>query len=307
VAKRKIKNVAASVRQRLSDLAKSTGRPFQEVAQYYAMERWLFRLAQSKHAERFVLKGALMMTAWGASATRPTRDIDLLGHMTSSIDAVTNTIRDVCRQAVEADGVSFDPDSITGIVIKEDADYEGVRVLFRGSLENMVLPMQIDVGFGDAVVPVPAPITYPTLLDHPAPLLRGYRQETAIAEKFEAMTKLGLLNSRMKDFFDIFLLSRQFDFDGEVLRSAIETTFRHRGTTVSPEPTAFTTAFASDASKVSQWQGFLRKSKILNTPTDLATIIAGIAMFLSPPAAAIRDGNGFDLHWRAPGPWVSTS
>jgi hypothetical protein len=268
------------------------------------MERFLYRLAQSHHADRFVLKGALMFNAWGAPTTRPTKDIDLLGHVENNTSALAAVMRDVCGQTVEDDGLIFDPQSVAAVVIKEDADYEGVRVTFQGSLENARIAMQIDVGFGDVMYPGPEVTEYPTILDHAAPRLRGYARETAIAEKFEAMVKLGLLNSRMKDFYDVWLLSRQFDFDGASLASAIEKTFAHRGTTVTPQPTAFSTAFGNDPAKTVQWQAFVRKSRLPDAPAELAAVIDAVAEFLSPPATAASGGQPFAQHWRAPGPWM---
>jgi hypothetical protein len=300
---RKIKNVAASVRQRLQNIARSSRRPFQEVLQYYAMERFLYRLSQSTHADRFVLKGALMFNVWRAPTSRPTKDIDLLGHMESNVEALAAVMRDVCSQPVEADGIVFDPHSVQGMLIKEDADYEGVRVTFRGSLENARIPMQIDIGFGDVMFPGPEVNVYPTILDYAPPTLRGYSRETSVAEKFEAMVKLGLLNSRMKDFYDIWVLSRQFDFDGIKLATAIEKTFSHRGTTVVASPAALTPAFATDPAKVTQWDAFVRKSRLTDVPTDLAAVVEVIAAFLNPPATAIAEGRSFSNAWMAPGPW----
>lgn len=302
---RRVTNVAASVRQRLQNVARSSGRPFQEVLQYYAMERVLYRLAQSPHADHFVLKGALMFNAWRSPTSRPTKDIDLLGHMENSTDALAAAMRDVCHQSVEADGLVFDPDSVEAVVIKEDADYEGVRVTFRGSLQNARIAMQVDIGFGDVMYPGPEMTEYPTILDHAAPRLRGYARETAVAEKFEAMVKLGLLNSRMKDFYDIWLLSRQFDFDGTKVASAIEKTFAHRGTTVTPQPTAFSLAFATDPTKTVQWQAFVRKSRLNDAPAELAVAVDAVALFLAPPATAVSDGQSFEQLWPAPGPWAT--
>lgn len=303
MTKRPVTNVAASVRQRLSNVARSTSRPFQEVLQYYAMERFLYRLAQSAHADCFVLKGALMFNTWHVPTSRPTKDIDLLGHMDNSTDVLATTMRDVCCQAVEADGLVFDPDTIEAVVIKEDAEYEGVRVTFLGKLENARVAMQIDIGFGDVVYPAPEMTDYPTILDHAAPRLRGYRRETAVAEKFEAMVKLGFLNSRMKDFFDVWLLSRQFDFDGFKLGAAIQATFANRGTTITAEPTAFSPAFATDPTKAAQWRAFVRKSRLAEAPSNFTTVIDAVATFLSSPAAAVRDGAAFEQSWNAPGPW----
>ena len=226
------KNLPASVRQRLANKAQETGRPFQEVLQYFAMERFLYRLSRSPHADKFVLKGALMFTAWGGLSSRPTKDIDLLARMDNTVEAVETVMREVCGQEVEADGLVFDTESVAGEAIKEDADYPGVRVTFLVTLLNGRLSMQIDMGFGDVVTPSAAMTGYPALLDFPAPLMLGYPRETVVAEKFEAMTKLGLLNSRMKDFYDLWVLCQQFDFDGVTLATAIRRTFTHRKTAV---------------------------------------------------------------------------
>jgi hypothetical protein len=226
MTKRPIKDVAASIRQRLLNNAQTTGRPFQEVLQYFAMERFLYRLAQSSHADKFVLKGALMFTAWGAPFSRPTKDIDLLARLGNNVDAILAVVRDICRLPVEPDGLAFDAESLQGKIIKEDADYEGIRVTFLARLQNATVHMQLDLGFGDVLTPAAALAEYPTLLDLPPPKLWGYSRETLVAEKFEAMVKLGQLNSRMKDFFDIWLLSRQFNFDGGMLARPLPTPSR---------------------------------------------------------------------------------
>lgn len=267
------------------------------------MERFLYRLSQSPHVEKFVLKGALMLTAWHAPVVRPTKDIDLLSHMSNRIEDLEQVVRDVCRQHVEADGLDFDPDSVIGKRIKEDADYEGVRVTFRGSLQNIRLPMRIDVGFGDIVFPSASMTEYPTILDHAPPKLRAYSRETAIAEKFEAMVKLEMANSRMKDFYDIWLLSRQFDFDGTNLATAIEKTFAHRSTKVEVNPVALSHTFATDPAKITQWQAFVRKSRLTGAPSDLATVIEAIAAFLVSPATAAANSRQFQQIWISPGPW----
>jgi Nucleotidyl transferase AbiEii toxin, Type IV TA system len=300
---RQVKDVAASVRQRLLNTARATERPFQEVLQYFAMERFLYRLAQTSHADKLVLKGALMLAVWGASTRRPTRDMDFLGRMQNNVDEVAKAVRDACRQPVEPDGLVFDPESIEGSVIKEDADYEGVRVNFRGHLQNAWIPMRVDVAFGDILYPVPPVTDYPTILDHAAPSLRVYSRESVIAEKFEAMVKLGQINSRMKDFYDIWLLSRQFEFDGPILVDAIEKTFSHRGTAITPKPTAFSVEFATEPSKVMQWQAFLRKSKLEDAPSDLSLVVQAIAAFLGPPATALIEQRPFPHIWHPPGPW----
>lgn len=300
---RSLRNVAASVRQRLTNAAKQSGRPFQEVLQYFAMERFLYRLSQSPHNERFVLKGALMFNVWGAPASRPTRDIDFLARLNNSVDAILPVIRDVCQQVVEPDGLVFDVESIVGQVIKEDADYAGVRMTFLAYLENARIPMQIDIGFGDVIVPDAALTDYPVLLELAAPRLRAYPRETVVAEKFEAMVKLGQLNSRLKDFFDLWLLSRQFEFDGRVLATAVTRTFAHRKTAIAPQPVALTAAFANDPIKQTQWKGFLRKSRIDIAPQDLTAVIEVISGFLLPLSGALAAGQEFTSIWRPPGPW----
>lgn len=299
MTKRPARDVEASVRQRLLNNAKATNRPFQEVLQYFAMERFLYRLSQSPHADRFVLKGALMFTLWGAPATRPTKDIDFLARMENSVDAVIPIIRAVCAEDVELDGLVFDESTVEGKLIKEDAGYEGVRVTFRATLQNARVSMQLDLGFCDVVFPGPEVPEYPMVLDLPAPKLRSYSRETVVAEKFEAMVKLGQLNSRMKDFFDVWLFFRQFDFDGVTLATAIGKTFANRKTPVPEEVLAFTPAFAGDPLKQAQWQGFLKKSRMDVGPADLRTVADTIGVFLTPVAAAIRLAQPFGGTWRS--------
>jgi hypothetical protein len=297
------KDVAASVRQRLQNTARKTSRPFQEVLDYYAMERFLYRLACSAHAGRFVLKGALLFRAWNAPASRPTRDIDLLGRMENTVEALVPVFREVCGQPVEPDGMVFHAETVAGMVIREEADYAGVRVTFLATLQNARVAMQIDVGFGDVVTPAAAPTDYPTILDFPAPRLNGYSRETVVAEKFEAMVKLGLVNSRMKDFYDIWLLSRQFDFDGPTLAKAVSRTFANRKTTIVPQPFALTPAFAADAGKQAQWQAFQRKSRLDDVPAGLQEVVEALGAFLLPVAAAVETRGGFEQVWQALGPW----
>lgn len=296
-------NIAASVRQRLLNKARETDRPFNELLQYFAMERFLYRLSQSAHAEKFVLKGALMFITWQAPVTRPTMDIDLLGVTDNSIDAIEVLVKDICKQAVEPDGLVFEADSVRAERIVEDADYAGVRVMFRGTLAAARITMQIDIGFGDIVIPDPEVAGYPTILDLPVPRMKGYSRESAIAEKFEAMVKLGVINSRIKDFFDIWLLSRQFDFDGHMLAEAIKNTFYARGTAIASNPVAFSVDFASESARQTQWQGFLRRNRMQNVPSDFTDIIDVVAAFLVPVTTALAAGEVFEGLWRAPGPW----
>jgi hypothetical protein len=304
MTKGKPKDIAASVRARLQNMAKDTGRPFQELLQYYAMERLLYRLTKSPHAGKFVLKGALMLVAWRTPAFRPTRDIDFLARMPNDIESVAAVFKQICKQPIDDDGVFFDAESVQGKLIKEDADYDGVRVTFIGYLQRSRLPMQVDIGFGDVVSPEPTMSDYPTLLDFEAPRLLGYPRETTIAEKFEAMLHLGELNSRMKDFYDIWLLSRQFDFDGAALSEAVRQTFANRETAITANPVAWTAAFASNATKQTQWAGFMRKSRLVNAPATLLEVVEHVRDFLQPLAQALETQQPFAMRWNAPGPWM---
>lgn len=186
------RDLGASVRQRLLNRSRAEARPFQELLQYFAMERFLYRLASSFAVDRFVLKGALLLTAWQAPSSRPTMDIDLAGRTSNELDHISEIVRAVCKLRTEPDGIEFDPASIEAARLKEGAEYEGVRVTFIATLSRARIPMQIDIGFGDVIVPGPTQVEYPTLLDFPAPVLLAYPRETVVAEKLEAITKLGL-------------------------------------------------------------------------------------------------------------------
>lgn len=303
MTRRPPKNIAASVRQRLLMKARETRRPFSELLQYFAMERFLYRLSKSRYADNFVLKGALMLTVWEAPLTRPTMDIDLLGRIDNSIATIVELTREICRQGVEPEGIDFDIAKVEAERIAEDADYEGIRVRFRGSLDTARIVMQLDIGFGDIVIPSPEPASYPTLLDLPAPHLLVYSRESTIAEKFEAMVKLGILNSRLKDFYDIWLILRQFDFEGPILSKAISKTFSTRGTNIQSEPIALTNSFAEDAGKAAQWRGFVRKNRLVDVPQNLVEVVAAIAAFLTPIVQQLAAGRVFKTTWKAPGPW----
>ena len=297
------KNVAASVRAKLANNARATGRPFQEVLQYYGLERFLYRLAQSQHRDRFLLKGALMLRVWEAPASRPTRDIDLLGYVDNEIGTVTRIMREVCAIPVQDDGLLYDPSTIVGARIKGNADYEGVRIKFAGTLGAARIPMQIDIGFGDVVYPAAEERAYPTLLEFPAPLVRTYPRETVVAEKFHAMVHLGNLNSRMKDFFDIWLLARSYDFVGADLAKAVQETFRNRDTSVETDPVALTPAFTRQETVRKQWTGFLKRSNLSVGPATLDEIREPLRAFLLPVAGALAAKKPFTALWKAPGPW----
>lgn len=299
----KQRNVAASVRERLLNRARAENRAFQELLQYYAMERFLYRLAQSPHAGLFVLKGALLLTAWQAPLSRPTMDIDFAGKTSNDVDHIKSLIDDMCGQEVEDDGLRFVKNSITAKRIKEDANYEGVRVRFHALLAGARIPLQIDIGFGDVIVPAAVRVTYPALLEFPNPVLIAYPKESVISEKLEALTSLGLLNSRMKDYFDIWLLSQLYEFDGAVLLASVKATFQHRQTAVEPHPAALSDAFASDPAKEKQWQAFVKRSRFTSAPADLKDAVAKVLGFVGPVLSAATSGNAVSATWRPGGGW----
>lgn len=297
------KNVVASTHQRLLNVSKQVNRPFNDLVMYYAIERFLYRLSQSRYADRVVLKGGLMLQVWNTPVTRVTRDIDLLGKLDNDLGEIKEMIRAVCAVTVEDDGLVFDPGTVTTVRITEDADYEGVRATFKGRFGKMLLAMQVDFGFSDVITPAPAPITYPCVLDHLPAQLLAYNRETVVAEKFEAMVKLGELNSRMKDFFDVWALAQNFAFDGPVLADAIRSTFARRETEMEAEPVCFTERFASIPAKAAQWKGFLKTGRVRKAPAEFTEVVARVRTFLQPVAEAIVSQRDHDGQWRPGGSW----
>ena len=297
------KNITASVHQRLLNKAKESSRPFNELLQYFAIERFIYRLSKSPHADKFILKGALMFAAWHGPASRPTMDIDLLGNIDNSLEVIVTAMKDACMVDVEADGISFNAETVEAVRITEDAEYEGVRVRVHGSLGKAKVSIQIDIGFGDVVVPNPSTVLYPAILDFPAPELQGYTMESTIAEKFQAMVKLGVLNSRMKDFYDIWILSRKFNFKGKILAEAVEKTFEKRNTPATLDAALFDPSFGNDGNRNAQWRGFIRKTKLINVPESFEEVMTAVKLFLEPLAASIIEQRTFNSNWAAPGPW----
>ena len=293
------KEMAASVHQRLLNHARKEGVRFNDVLQRYALERWLYRLSKSDHSERFILKGALMLTAWDLPVTRPTRDIDMLAHVQNDLGGIRQLIADLCRVQCEDDGLIFAAESVTAERIAEDALYEGVRVAFKGALGNARIAMQIDLGFSDVVTPAPVDLSYPTILDCPAPRLKAYNRETAIAEKFEAMVKLGELNSRMKDFFDIWSLAGNQSFD-DVLSNAIARTFERRNTPKDGDAVCFSEAFGNSPDKQKQWQAFAKRSQLTGKVPEAFVDVWRLATHFLKPMLA---DSGASTYWPPGGPW----
>lgn len=299
-----ITNIQSSVRDRLRNKAKKANHSFAEILQFYGMERFLYRFSRSKYVDKFVLKGALLFTVWQVPERRTTLDIDFLAHYDNQIENIENVVKDVCDVAVDPDGLVFDANTVQGRKIKEDTDYEGVRVKFVGFLERSQIPMQIDVGFGDTIYPPPRKINYPVILDFPSPRLKGYALETVVSEKFEAMVQLGLLNSRMKDFYDIWLMMRQFDFDGSQLAEALKRTFAHRKTAFPQGRRLFVEEIHDEKSdRQMLWKMFLKKGNIEHAPEKLNETATIIEEFLIKPLAAISRGEKFNEEWKASGSW----
>jgi len=297
-----VKNISASVKNRLLDCSRTDKRPFNEILQYFSMERFLYRLSCSTHADRFILKGALMLRAWDASVARPTMDIDLLGRTSNEVQNITTQFQEIMSVNVEPDGITFKSDTINIEKITEDANYEGVRVRFKGKLDTAIVSMQVDIGFGDTIYPGPQKAFIPAILDFPAPEILCYSRESTISEKFEAMVKFGILNSRMKDFYDIWFLSRQYSFDGPKLAEAIRRTFEHRKTELTLKIDAFEKHFIHE--KQIQWRAFCRKLQQEHIPASFSDIVDNIKDFLIPVVASIHEGTSIPAHWKAAGPWV---
>ncbi|WP_162537439.1 nucleotidyl transferase AbiEii/AbiGii toxin family protein [Granulicella sp. WH15] len=300
-------NTAASVKQRLLNRAKAQKEDFNLLLTKYALERILYRISQSAHKEIFVLKGALLFELWTEQTHRPTRDADFLSQGENSLERFQKIFREICELKVADDGLRFDPASVKAERIKEDQDYEGIRVTFLGYLEAARLPVQIDIGFGDAITPAPVETPFPTLLEYPAPLLFAYPRETVVAEKFEALVKLGRANTRMKDFHDLRILASLFSFDSQALSEAIRRTFERRKTAVpiGALPTALTSEFYEDETKQKQWDAFISKNKLYIDPIPLREVIAAISSFVLPilPPPAPQDLP--DLQWEPSGPWMA--
>ena len=298
------KNAAASVKQRLLNVGKKSGEDFQPLLTRYAVERLLFRLGSSEHADSFVLKGAMLFALWTGEMHRPTRDVDFLGFGENSDARLAAVFRALCAGANEDDGLVFDADSVSVEPIRAEDEYGGRRVTFVVRLGQARVSLQVDVGFGDAVTPAAEFVAYPSLLGMETPRLRAYPKETVVAEKAEAMVKLGLANTRMKDFYDLLVLSRTFAFEGAKVRDAIAATFERRGTAIPSEPpVALTEAFLTDDTKRKQWKAFVNRSGLEKRVGELGDVLDELAPFALPPLLAAAQGTKFGGSWSAKGPW----
>lgn len=280
------RNLGASIRARLLNVARQRDLENNLLLTRYALERLLYRLSTTTHRDRFALKGAMLITAWFENPYRPTRDVDLLGFGDPDAVAMLGLFREICAIDID-DGVVFDNDALVVDQIREELAYGGLRIRTRARIDGASIPIVVDVGFGDATEPGLEDLDLPVLLDQPSPRLKAYAPETVIAEKFQAMVALGRANSRMKDFYDIWSLSRLHTFEGDRLARAIAATFIRRNTPIPTElPDALTAAFAQDVSKQRQWSAFLDGIEVAAVP--LADITSAIRDFIMPHVAAAR-------------------
>lgn len=285
----KLRNVAASVSARLKNFSSGQRANFQRILARYAFERFLYRLSVSPYKELFILKGAMLFAAWLPYPFRGTRDIDLLSTADQGTALLHKTIRSICDHPVIDDGLYFNSKYM--VANKKDIRIDGaISLNVTAHLDTAVIPVNIDVGFGDVITPGRQEIAFPVLLDQPAPHLYAYPRETVVAEKFDAIVSLALANSRMKDFYDIFAMSRLFSFDGTTLAAAIRATFSRRGNEIPKKrPPPLTRKFAGNAEKLKQWQTFLARDIVLIDDPDLYTVTREVGDFIMPAALAAID------------------
>ena len=277
---RPVTNIAASVRAKLLNLARETQRPLDQLLTRYALERLLYRLGRSQYRDRFALKGALLVSTWFDSPHRPTRDIDFLGFGEPSIDTLLQRFREILATPID-DGLAYDTAALTAEPIRESQRYGGTRLRTTATLAGARIPIAIDVGFGDSIEPGLQEIDLPALLDMPAPNLLAYSQETVIAEKFEAVVRLGLANSRLKDYYDMWALLETRELDQEGLARAIDATFSRRATALPVgTPDGFTARFAENEARRTQWLAFIRNVEREAPPLD--TVVAELKARLMP-------------------------
>lgn len=291
-----LSNVAASVRQRLLGRARERGEEYQLLLERYVQERFLYRLERSRYGSEFVLKGATLFIVWQGERHRITRDLDFLGEGAPTAERLRERIEAACRIEVQEDGVRFQTGTVEIGSIRDDQEYEGLRARVEAYVGSARIRLQIDVGFGDAVWPEPNPEAFPVLLeDFEAPRPRMYPKEAVVSEKFQAMIDLGMANSRMKDFYDVWVLSERFAFDGTTLAEAMRRTFERRRTPIpSAVPLALSDEFATDGTKQRQWRAFTRKGRLGVSNLELSEVVRRIRPYLMAPAKSLAEGRAFN-------------
>ena len=302
--KRPVTNFAASARARLLTVNNERRGDFQLTLQRYVAERFLYRLGVSPHRNHFVLKGAMLFVLWDEAVARPTRDLDLAGYWENDAASLDAVFREICSVPCLRDGLEFALDTFEVSPIRDAAEYHGFRINIDVRLAGAVIPFQVDVGFGDTIVPDPVDIVYPVLLDADPPRVRAYPREAVIAEKLHAMVTLAEANSRLKDFYDIYVLSSRFAFTGQTLAAAINATFsRRKSATFSPWPVALTTGFYTDAPRSDQWTRYLNRSRLAGAPAVFSLVGERHLAFLELPVRVVSEGEGLALSWPPAGPW----
>ncbi|MGB5751200.1 MAG: nucleotidyl transferase AbiEii/AbiGii toxin family protein [Desulfobacterales bacterium] len=301
----KTKNYAASVRQRLLNYARSSGQDFIFVLRTFAMERLLYRLSRSPYVDNFVLKGAMLFKLWTGDFYRQTRDIDVLAFKSETIDSLKAVFQEISQISFADDGLTYLSNTVGVNEIREEQQYGGLRVKLTATLGSAKIYLQVDCGFGDAITPEPIVTDFPTLLDFPAPQLHTYPKETVVAEKFEAIVRLGMATSRMKDFYDIWVLASDFPFSGQIIASAIQNTFNRRKTSLpAGTPEVFQASFIQNPLKQTQWQAFVQKTSFVKVEKDFGKTIDFVRSFLLPPIDFILTTKSFKMNWSAGGPWL---
>lgn len=298
------RNIPASVRARLLTGAQERKEDFNLTLQRYAAERFLYRLGASRHRQTFVLKGAVLFALWGGSLYRPTRDLDLAGYTQDDPGTLVPIIQEICAVPCPEDGLEFRADTVRAEPIRNEGDYHGFRVRLLATLEQAEVNMQIDIGLGDAIKPAPNDVNYPVLLDAPAPNIRAYPHEAVVAEKYHAMVALGERSTRFKDYYDVYVLAKQFPFDGQQLAGAVAATFERRRTQITPiQSTAVSTASFSQDARAAQWRTYLDRNRLPGAPADFSAVGETITAFLSPISDALASDQDFASSWDAGGPW----
>lgn len=299
MSNKSITNITASVKERLSNISRRTRDDFNALLTRYCAERFLYRLGLSRYSNRFILKGASLFILWSGNIHRATKDVDLLGLDKCTLDEITLIFREIISvQVPYDDGMFYNPDSIVTSLIREDRLHDGIRVCLMGMLGTARIPLQVDIGFGDGASPEPRRETFPALLDYPGPDIIAYSMYTAIAEKFEAMVELDMTNSRMKDFFDICLLTHMFPFEMDIMRQAIVATFKAREKSIPlTAPVAFTKKFYKDAQKQTQWTAFIKKARPKERLGSLADVVVEISNFLLPVLQSYADEKDMKSTW----------
>ncbi|MBI2839690.1 MAG: nucleotidyl transferase AbiEii/AbiGii toxin family protein [Acidobacteria bacterium] len=299
------RNLAASIHARLLNRARERQEDFQLVMQRYTAERLLYRLSRSTYRDQFVLKGAMLYTVWGGDAYRSTRDLDLLGHGAPDPAAMAKCFREICSIDVPDDALRFLSDTIEAEKIRDSAEYLGVRLRIEAHLERAMISLQVDIGFGNDVVPGPQDVDFPTMLGGPAPRIRAYPREAVVAEKLHAMVHLGEANSRLKDFYDLFVLSKVFTFDSATLSRAIAATFERRNTDLPGSlPPGLSPAFFANRGRADQWRAYLERNGLTRAPRDFSAVGEAIRGFLWPLIEALTGKQELGTAWIDDGSWT---